>query len=105
MISILFILIVLLGIIFTVMTYANPAGEDFEITWPVIAMITWFIAAIFAFNIEQQVNVVSSAGTVTTALVSYAEGWPLSLLFMLLAFVCIIFVWFRVMDRFKSVAR
>lgn len=101
MISLLFILIVMLGLVFSILTFADPE----EVVWPLMAMMTWFIAAISVFNIEWQVSVANSAGGITTSVVSYTEGWPLSLLFLLFAFIYILFIWFRVMERFRSVAK
>jgi hypothetical protein len=101
MIELLFVIIVALGILFTILTFADPD----EIAWPTVAIIVWFIAAISVFNLEWLVSVVNSSGDVTTSVVSYTDGWPLSLLFILIALFNILFVWFRAMEKFRKVAK
>jgi hypothetical protein len=97
MISLLFILIVMIGIVFSILTFV----DEEEVVWPLMAMLTWFIAAVSVFNLEWQVSVANTTGGIITSVVSYTGGWPLSLLFMLFAFIFILFLWFRVLDAFK----
>jgi len=105
MIIILFLLVIVLAIVFTAMTYANPAGEDFEIVWPFLAFVTWFIGAVSVFNIEWLVSAANTSGNIVTTTVSYTDGWPLSFIFLLFAFVCALFVVYRVLERFKKAGR
>jgi len=101
MISLLFILIAVLGLVFSILTFADPE----EVVWPLMATMTWLIAAVSVFNIEWQISVANTTGGITTSVVSYTEGWPLSLLFVLFAFIFILFLWFRVLDFFKKRGR
>jgi len=105
MIAILFLLVMMLAIVFTVMTYANPAGEDFEIVWPFIAFVMWLVAAVSVFNIEWLVSAADTSGSIVTTTVSYTDGWIISPIFLMFAILCILFVVYRVLDRFKRAGR
>jgi hypothetical protein len=102
MISLLFIIIVLIGLVFSIMTFVDTESDYGEVVWPVLAMITWLIAAISVFNLEWQVSVANTTGGITTSVVSYTGGWPIAMLFMLFAFIFVIYAWLRVLDYFQS---
>jgi len=101
MTSLFFVLIAMLGIVFTLLTFA----DEEEIVWPLIAFIVWLVAAVSMFSLEEQVSYLDATGTFTTTTVSYTGGWYLSLIFVLFAFINIMFVWYRVMERFKESGR
>lgn len=84
--------VVIISILLTILTVA-----DDELAWPVLAFVTWIIAAVAVSDLERP-YVVSVGGVVTEYTYNYSGGIFLQLLFVGVALILVAIFFMRVME-------
>lgn len=88
--------VVIISLLFTILTVA-----DDEMAWPILAFVSWIIAAIMVVDLERP-YVVSVGGVVTEYTYNYSGGIFLQLLFAGVALVLVAIFLMRVMEINKE---